>query len=348
MTGEQTAKSAARPALVFWAIALGMLALVVIVHAAAQALLLAFFGILFATSLRALAMWISMRLRIPVVVGLALTLAALLGATVGAWIWLVPRIIDQATQLTDQLSVAYQHLQQQIAASAQGRAILDKLPSLTDDFGYAARATGLIASTLGIVGSMLFVVFTTIYLAAGPDVYRRGTLRLMPLTWRPRAGEVLDELDTTLRRWLLGRMVSMTVVGGATMLGLYLLDVPLPVPLGLAAGALGFIPNLGPIISAVPALLLAATMGVDTTLYVAALYLTVNLADGFVLTPLLQKHAVSTPAALILASQLVAGALWGLLGIMLATPLTACILVIVRKVYVERLERVEPPPLVTS
>ncbi|CAN5813260.1 AI-2E family transporter [soil metagenome] len=335
-------QATARHALVFWAIALAMLAIVVVVHVAAQTLLLAFFGILFATSLRAVAVWVAARLHVPVAVGLVLSLAAMLALSVGAWIWLLPRIIDQASHLVEQLTVAYHDLHDRLEASSRGREALDELPALGDHLGYAARATGVIASTLGVAGSLLFTVFTTIYLAAAPDVYRRGVLRLMPPAWRTRAGEVLDDLGGTLRRWLLGRLVSMTAVGIVTAVGLYLLGIPLPVALGLMAGAFGFVPNVGPIVSTVPALLLATTIGFDTTLYVAGLYLTVNLVDGFVLTPLLQNRAVSTPAALVLASQLVAGALWGLLGIMAATPLTACMLVIVRRVYVARLERDAP------
>ncbi|MEZ4366702.1 MAG: AI-2E family transporter [Kofleriaceae bacterium] len=333
----------ARRPLVFWAVALGALALVVVVHVAAQALLLTFFGILLATSLRGVAVWLADRLHAPVWVGLALTVVAVLGVSTVAWVWVVPRIIDQATQLADQLVVAYHDLHDRLAASARGRQVLEQVPAWSDHLGYFARAPGVIASTVGVVGSMLFTGFTAIYLAAGPEVYRRGTLRLLPPRWRGRAGEVLDALGRTLRRWLLGRIVSMTAVGVTTTLAMLLLGVPLPVSLGILAGVLGFVPNIGPVVSAVPALLLGAMVGLDTTLYVLVAYVAINLADGFVLTPLLQTRAVETPAALVLLAQLVAGALWGLLGVMLATPLTACALVIVRKVYVEPMEAEQAP-----
>jgi predicted PurR-regulated permease PerM len=146
---------------------------------------------------------------------------------------------------------------------------------------------------------------------------------------------LLDALARTLRRWMLGRIASMTVVGCVTSLGLWLIGIPLALSLGMLAGALGFIPNIGPIVSSVPALLIAAAFGLPHVGYVIALYLGVNLIDGYVLTPWIQKRSVATPAALVLVAQLVFGALWGILGLMLAVPLLACLLVIVRKLYVE-------------
>lgn len=201
--------------------------------------------------------------------------------------------------------------------------------------GFALRAAGFLGSAVGALGGLLFVTFVALYVAGGPDAYRSGVIRLVPLPQRDRAGAVLTALATTLRRWLLGRLISMVAVGLVTTLGLWALGIPLPVTLGVIAGVFGFVPNIGPIASAVPALLVALAIGPLQGLYVAVLYVAVNLADGYGLTPLLQKRAIAVPPALILVGQVVLGALWGALGVMLATPILACIIVLVRKLYVE-------------
>lgn len=165
----------------------------------------------------------------------------------------------------------------------------------------------------------------------------RGLLKLIPLGYRPRAAEVLDESGSTLRAWLLAKLLEMLLIGVLTTLGLWLLGIQLALVLGLIAGLLSFIPNIGPVLAVIPALLLASLEGGRTVLYVAALYLFIQALESYVFTPWMQQRIVSVPPALTIAVQLLFGLLAGTLGLLLATPLAAVGMVLVRMLYVEDL-----------
>ena len=129
----------------------------------------------------------------------------------------------------------------------------------------------------------------------------------------------------------------MIINGVLTGIGLWLLDVPFPIPLAIIAGILSFIPNIGPISASLPAILIAVTISPTAAFYVALLYLTVQNLDGFLISPLLQQRAVSLPPVLVIASQLLLGIMFGFLGVLLAVPLTAAAFVAVKMLYVEDL-----------
>jgi predicted PurR-regulated permease PerM len=138
-----------------------------------------------------------------------------------------------------------------------------------------------------------------------------------------------------LARWLLGKLCLMCFVGLFTAVGLWLLGIPLVLSLALLAAALDFIPNIGPIVSAIPALLLALLSGPASALWVALLYLSVQFIESYILAPLVQHRAVSLPPALLISAQVILPMLFGFPGLLLATPITVLLLVVVRKLYIE-------------
>lgn len=127
----------------------------------------------------------------------------------------------------------------------------------------------------------------------------------------------------------------MLFVGVATGLGLWVLQMPLILTLAILAAMLDFIPNIGPVISAVPAVLLASGSGAGHVLWVAGLYLTVQIVESYVLQPLVQQRAVSLPPAVNLLAQVLIGILFGWLGVILATPLTVVAITLIEMLYVE-------------
>jgi predicted PurR-regulated permease PerM len=130
--------------------------------------------------------------------------------------------------------------------------------------------------------------------------------------------------------------MAMAVVGVLTWLGLWLVGVPLAPILGLIAALLALVPNIGPIIAAVPAVLLAFSDGPTTVLMVVGVYIGVQTLESYAITPLIQQERVSLPPALIISMQLLMGVLFGVLGLALATPMAALGLTLVREVYVQR------------
>lgn len=320
-----------------------------IVWLAADVLLLAFAGVLLAVLLRGLAVFVRDRLRIGDAWALALALATLLAIMGLSAAFLMPKIAVQADALVARLPAAIERATAVLEDYAWGRYLLERdglissvLPRRSDVF---ARATGVVSTTFGAVTDVVVVVFVGIYLAASPAAYTTGIARLFRPRDRPRVLEVLAAIGATLRRWVVGRCLLMAANGAATAAGLWALGVPLATTLGILAGLLNFVPNVGPLIAAVPALLLALTIGPATALAVLALYVVLQSLDGYVFTPLVQRRTVALPPAVTILAQVSLGALFGGLGVLLATPIAAASLVLVKMVYVEGVlgERTSPP-----
>ena len=138
-----------------------------------------------------------------------------------------------------------------------------------------------------------------------------------------------------LWHWLGGRFGLMILNGGLTALGLWLLGVPLAPTLGLIAGLLNFVPNFGPWIAAVPAVLIAFLQSPQQALYVALLYLILQSIDAYLLTPLVDRKSVELPPVLTITAQVLLGLAFGFIGLLLASPLTAAAMILVQKLYVE-------------
>ena len=146
---------------------------------------------------------------------------------------------------------------------------------------------------------------------------------------------MLGVLDDALGRWLLGRFALMLINGALTALALWLLGVPLAVALGVIAGVLNFIPNFGPFIAAVPAVLIAFIESPQLALYTALVYVVVQMLDGYVFTPIVDRKSVDLPPVVTIAMQLLLGLLLGFMGLLVASPLAAVIMITVKMLYVE-------------
>lgn len=176
-----------------------------------------------------------------------------------------------------------------------------------------------------------------VYFAFSPNLYYEGAINLFPPNNQSRVREVLDTLGFNLRRWIVGRIIVMAINGGLTALGLWFLGVPLALPLGIITGFFNFIPNIGPFLAAIPAVLIAFTQSPTQALYTAILFFIIQNLEGFVLSPLVQQKAVELPPVLIIAAQLLLGILFGFIGVLLAVPVVAVVFVLVRMLYIEDL-----------
>lgn len=192
------------------------------------------------------------------------------------------------------------------------------------------------STTYSFVVDLILVVLVAAYLAFNPSLYRRGFLALMPAAWRPRVDLALATAGKALRGWLLGQLISMSVVGVLTGLGLWLVGVPLALILGLIAGLLEFVPVIGPFLSAVPGILLALADSPNKALYAALVYFAVQQLEGNLVMPLAQRWAVHLPPALGLFSLVAFGGLFGLPGLLFAAPLTIVLMALIRRLYLER------------
>jgi predicted PurR-regulated permease PerM len=226
--------------------------------------------------------------------------------------------------LGDELNRMVESARQSLSPAGYGRAVLS--------FGNA-------------IVEALVVLFAGIFLAAQPRFYLAGAIKLVPAGRRPLIAEAMTESETALRLWLKGQLIAMTTVGVLTGSGLWLLGLPSALALGLLAGVLEFVPFVGPILAAVPAILLALAVSPDLALWVALLYFAVQQLEGYVLTPMVQQYAVDLPGVVLLFSLLGFGILFGALGVLLAAPLTVVTYVLVKRLYViETLHTPTPIP----
>jgi predicted PurR-regulated permease PerM len=312
---------------------------IVLLWKASEIFLLIFAGILLAVFLHGLSRWTSQKAGLPEKWSLALVLLALIFIVAGG-IWsIAPEVSSQIDRLTERIPEAVGQARQQVLKYEWLQKLLeqkDKLEKIAPDgSNIASTAVGLFTSTFGALGNLLIFLAIGIFLAISPRIYINGLIRLIPISKRSRAREVLQAVGSGLESWLLAKIAAMFVVGVLTAVGLWLIGVELALLLGILAAILTFIPNLGPILALIPAALLALMQGPDKLIYVVALYMGVQAFESYVLTPLLQQHMVDLPPALIISMQILLGVLVGGLGLILATPLTAAAMVMVKMVYIE-------------
>jgi predicted PurR-regulated permease PerM len=174
-----------------------------------------------------------------------------------------------------------------------------------------------------------------IYLAAQPQRYRAGALRLMPAGARARAERLLDIEQNILGRWLAGQLAVMAVVGVLSGVGLWALGIKAALVLGLVGGLLSFVPYVGAILAAVPATLFALAQGPAFAAAVIAMYAAVHFVEGNFITPIIQSEATSLPPVVTLVSVIASGLLLGPQAVFLAAPLALFIGAAIEVLYVE-------------
>jgi predicted PurR-regulated permease PerM len=305
----------------------------------ADALLLIFACLLFAILLYDASRRLSARLPVSRKVALGIVVLLLL-AVIGGGGWLMaPQISEQAGKLGEVIPHSIEKLQESLKRHEFLKSILGAVPSpeqLRANLSAMLPRAGLFfTGVLGALGNVLIITFVGIYFAATPFTYIDGIVTLVPKRRRARAREVMDEIGRTLSRWLFGKACSMVVVGAVTAIGLSVLGVPLALILGIIAGLLDFIPYLGPLMAGVPAVLIALSISPQLALYTIALFGAIQLAEGYLLQPLVEKKTVNLPPAMTISMQVLLGALFGLAGVALATPLTAALAVVVSMLYVQ-------------
>ncbi|MCC9642022.1 AI-2E family transporter [Rhodopirellula sp. JC740] len=212
----------------------------------------------------------------------------------------------------------------------------EELPSMMPSSG---KSLGLLknffTSTFGGLVDVLILFFLALYFAVSPEKYRVGVIRLLPLSWRTHVSELMSDSSETLWRWMIGRLIAMALVGILFGVGLSFIGVPMPLELGVFAGLVTFIPNIGGVAAVVPALLLSFQEGTSAMVAVLVLYLAIQTVESYFITPMIQERQVELPPAMVILAQILGGIIFGFWGVVFATPMVAVSMLWINRLYVE-------------
>lgn len=200
---------------------------------------------------------------------------------------------------------------------------------------------GDIAST---VLSLLILVFLSMYFLADPNSYRRGFVKLFPVWYRERIEFIMDRINLALRRWLEGTFLSMIFVGVGTWIGLSILQLEQAAALGVIAGVMSFVPNFGQLIAVGAAIVVGIVQAPSNLGWIIVVIYGMSFIQSQIFSPLLFSESINLPPVMVLLGQIVSGALFGFIGILLAVPLTAIVMITVQEVYIKDLLGDKPKP----
>lgn len=338
---------------------------------AVKVFLLVFAGAMVAIFFRAVAGWLSGFTHLPMKASLPISVIGVLAIWAGLIIVLQPKVSKQVETLKKQVPQAAKELEGKLQQSQTGRFVLKQLPfdissagsdnssqenttssdamqrRQKDSGGNEKQNSGggsssirkmvknFFSTTLGVLGDFYVILLLGAFFMANPSPYKKGIIRLVPQKKRQRAGEVIDATGITLKMWLFGKLISMLVVAILTVIGLWIMGVPLFITLAIIAGLLSFIPNFGPLMAIVPAFLVAYVQQPSLGFWVIGLYVLIQAIESNLITPIIMRRQIQVPLAMTLFSQVLLALLIGGLGLIFATPIIATFMVIIQMLYIE-------------
>jgi predicted PurR-regulated permease PerM len=321
------------------AIALLAAALATFLWTVSQAVLVIFAAILFAVMLNGLTRPLSRWTRLPHGAALAVVIIGISVGLAGIFALGGFRVSSQASELRHDMQQSIGHIQDKlrgmgIPSGSQNLQSLSKtaIPHISKFFGHM---NGYLSASFDMIADLFVIVVAGIYFAANPAFYTGTFVKLLPERRRRRMDEVTGHIGHALRRWLIGRFVSMVSVGVLTGVGLTLLHVKLALLLAIIGMLFTFVPYIGTLISLIPAVLIAVLTSPMTAVYVVILYLVAHTLEGYVISPLIQARTVHLAPGWLILSQLLGGLAAGLFGVLIAAPMMVTLTVIVQILYVE-------------
>ena len=314
-------------------IVLGILVFVLLLWKLADVLLLAFGAVLVAIILHASAEALVRYLNVPSRWSLMVASIVIFAALLGVVALFGTQIRSQFASVMERLPFAVDNFTNNLGIGP----VTDDLSKMLDAVptgGLAARIAGIGGVILSGLGDMLLVLIAGIYIAANPRLYARGLVKLFPIRHHEQVESSLQASGQALKLWLMSQLIAMVCVAVLSTLAYWLIGLPSPYALGLIAGLADFIPFLGPIFGALPALLIAFTVSGEAALWTILAVLAIQQIEGNIIMPIAEKHMVAIPPALALFAILAGGVLFGTLGLIFGFPLAVVAYVLVKKLYV--------------
>jgi predicted PurR-regulated permease PerM len=321
----------------------------------AQVFVLLMLGVLISLFWGAVANWIERRTRAPEGLALAIAILGSFGAlALLVWI-LAPPVIDQTRKLIEQLPTFVTSWESGIDKLATRVPALRSLIGQPGEHRTLTAIYGQLSGMFGEIPTKLFeivhaainvfaVLVMGIYLSVHPALYREWLIALFPPIHRDLVRDVLADLADSLRAYIVGQLLTMTFLGAITALGLYLLNVPFWLPFGIFTGLVAIVPFFGTLLSTtLPALFVLTGNGYlafgpfGHALLVVGLGVVVHLIEGNIVSPLVMSKKVDLPPVLTIMAVLVIGQLLGGLGLIIALPTLAAVMVVIRRILITRI-----------
>jgi len=318
-------------------IALALVAVAIALWRVAFVVLIAFGGIVVATLLRAMAHPLRRFSRLSDYARVGIALVVLIALICGIGLFFGRQIGGEADELRRLLPQQTAHLADWLNAKPLGRTLVNSFRETVRDARTLGGLGAMAFTILGGAVDAVIILFLGIYLALDPRCYLEGGLRLLPLRQRDHVRRALAEAGDALRRWLVAQLAAMAVIGVLVGAMLGFLGVPLALVLGALAAVLEFIPVVGPFLFGIPGILVALSKGPRLAAYTLLAYIVVQQIESNLIVPLLQRWAVRMPPVVSLLAVLVAGILFGPIGIIFAAPLAVVTMALVSHLYVEDL-----------
>ena len=298
--------------------------------------ILGFGGVIVAVALYNLSAPLAKRLHISLHFAIALTSIGLGLVFIGFLAAFGARTAAQFSALIDQLPGAWEATRAWLNSGGLGRWLLGIADSAASSAGATiVSALPLASGVLGWLANTGLILVIGIYLAMDSSTYLNGVLRLLPPAKRERAGTIMYAAGADLRKWLVAMVLDMLFLGTVTGVLLWVVGAPFPFPLAVLSGLSVFVPYIGPIIATIPGLLLALSVSPTLALWAAGAYLIAQQLEGNISLPLLQRWTVQMPPVVSLLAIVAFGLLFGVWGVLLATPLAVVTMTVVRMAYVE-------------
>ena len=200
------------------------------------------------------------------------------------------------------------------------------------------------ASVANIFSFAVVILIATVYAVAQPAPLVNGFVALFPAAHRQRVREILGEMYKAVQKWFLGQLTSMTIIGLLSTVAMFVIGIPFALLLGIFSGLIAFIPFIGAVLAVIPPVLLALTGDPIDAVWVILAYVGIQAIEGNLIQPIVMSRAVSLHPAVVMFVLLIMGTLFGFVGVFLAIPLTAALNVLLRELWIERMDHIGTDP----
>lgn len=302
-------------------------------------LLIVFAGILLGILFIMTAKFIESKLKFNYTISVSLAIVSILSITTGLSFLIGNSLKSQMVDLIDKVPVIIDKIDEFINKNSLGYINSINWENLTDDFNgkQSQFAKNLFSSSFGFFGDIYSILIISIFVAISPKTYYSGLINLLPQSWKSNGKSLINNVFSDLKVWLQSQLLEMLIMFVMTAIGLYVLGVDFWLILALLTALLCFIPNIGPMIALFPMVAVGFLDSPQTALWVFITFMIIQIIETGAIGPYIRAKMLSLPPALVILFQLIFGSFSGILGILLATPILVVIMVLVRDLYIKKI-----------